>query len=123
MGMFGMNNDLRLAIRDVDLRIGLYSLIVSENPGEAFLPLRDQDRFRFVQGDYALIWPNLETGEYDDKAVDFAPECVRFFVKSTVKNCHRSTRKHAESNRFLKLLRTLMTLFCVIPCGSVAKHS
>ncbi|MGH7493056.1 MAG: hypothetical protein ACREOO_11745 [bacterium] len=61
--------------------LDFYSLIIGENPGEAFLPLRDQKRFCFVQGDYALIWPNPETGEYDDKAVDLAPECVRFFCE------------------------------------------
>jgi hypothetical protein len=61
--------------------LDFYSLIVGENPGEAFLPLRDQKRFRLVQGDYALIWPNPESGEYDDKAVDLAPECVRFFCE------------------------------------------
>ena len=44
-------------------------------------------------GDYALIWPNPETGAYDEQAIDMAPECVRFFcekygrpVKTLTKN-------------------------------------
>ena len=58
-----------------------YPLIVAEDPGEAFLPLRDKNRFRLVKGDYALIWPNPETWAYDEKAIDLAPECVRFFCE------------------------------------------
>jgi len=34
-----------------------------------------------VKGDYALIWPNPETGAYDEAAIDLAPECVRFFCE------------------------------------------
>lgn len=33
------------------------------------------------EGNYALIWPNPETGAYDEKAIDIAPECVRFFCE------------------------------------------
>jgi len=33
------------------------------------------------EGDYALIWLNPETGVYDEKAVDIAPECIRFFCE------------------------------------------
>jgi hypothetical protein len=57
-------------------------LMVEDNPGEAFLPLREKKRFRFVQGNYALIWPNPETGAYDERAIDIAPECVRFFCEN-----------------------------------------
>jgi|TARA_B100001971_G_C18016720_1_gene445206 hypothetical protein len=49
------------------------------DPGEAFLPLRDKARFQQVTGDYALIWPDPETGEYTQNTIDLAPECVRFF--------------------------------------------
>ena len=59
--------------------LDFYPLIVEDNPGEALLPLRDKERFQLVKGDYALIWLNPETGEYDEKAIDLAPECIRFF--------------------------------------------
>lgn len=69
--------DLDVSVYDLDLR----PLIVEEDPGEAFLPLRDRERFRLVEGNYALIWPNPETGAYDEKAIDIAPECIRFFCE------------------------------------------
>ncbi|NEP15879.1 MAG: DUF2442 domain-containing protein [Leptolyngbya sp. SIO4C1] len=56
-------------------------LLIDENPGKALLPLRDIKRFQFVKGDYALVWPNPETGEYDENVIDLAPECVRFFCE------------------------------------------
>lgn len=46
-----------------------------------FLPLKDQARFQQARGDYALIWLNPETGAYDEKAIDIAPECIRFFCE------------------------------------------
>lgn len=58
-----------------------YPLIVEEDPGEALLPLRDKNRFRIVEDNYALVWPNPETGAYDEKAIDLAPEWVRFFCE------------------------------------------
>jgi hypothetical protein len=69
--------DLDISIYDLDF----YPLLVEENPGQALLPLRDQERFQFVKGDYALIWPNPETGAYDEAVIDLAPECVRFFCE------------------------------------------
>ena len=41
--------------------------------------MKDRERFKQVRGDYALIWPNPETGAYDEQTIDIAPECVRFF--------------------------------------------
>ncbi len=61
--------------------LDFYSLIVEENPGEVFLPLRDKSRFELVKGDYTLIWLNPETGLYDEKAIDIAPECIRFYCE------------------------------------------
>jgi len=61
--------------------LDFYPLIVEENPGGVFLPLKDKRRFRLVKGDYALIWLNPETGVYDEKAVDLAPECIRYFCE------------------------------------------
>ncbi len=58
-----------------------YPLLIEDNPGEALLPLRDQERFQLVKGDYALIWLNPETGDYDEQAIDLAPECLRFFCE------------------------------------------
>ena len=65
--------DLDVAIYELDF----YPLLFEENPGEDLLPLRDPERFQFVEGNYALIWPNPETG-YD---IHLAPECVRFMCK------------------------------------------
>jgi hypothetical protein len=71
---------------------------MEENPGEVFLPLRNKDRFRFVEGDYALIWHNPETGNYDEKAIDIAPECIRFF-------CERYGKKLKEPDEPKKRVR------------------
>lgn len=81
-------DDVGVSVYELDF----YPLIVEENPGGVFLPLRDQERFRLVEGDYALIWLNPETGTYDEKAVDIAPECVRFF-------CEKYGRKVAVSEK------------------------
>lgn len=69
--------DADVSIYELDF----YPLIVEENPGGVFLPLKDKRRFRLVKGDYALIWLNPETGVYDEKAVDLAPECLRYFCE------------------------------------------
>ena len=42
---------------------------------------KDKERFQLVRGEYASIWPNPETGAYDEQAIDLAPECARFFCK------------------------------------------
>jgi len=70
--------ELDISIYELDF----YSLIVEENPGEIMLPLRNKNRFQMVRGDYALIWLNPETGAYDEKAIDIAPECVRYFCEN-----------------------------------------
>ncbi|MBE9108636.1 hypothetical protein IQ273_04295 [Nodosilinea sp. LEGE 07298] len=65
---------------DVEIyELDFYPLLIEEDSGPALLPLRDLERFQFVKGDYALIWPNPNTGAYDELAIDLAPECVRFF--------------------------------------------
>lgn len=69
--------DLDVSIYELDWKV----LLVDEDPGSALLPLRDLNRFQFVKGDYALVWPNPQTGEYDELAIDLAPECVRFFCQ------------------------------------------
>lgn len=56
-------------------------LIVKDNPGGVFEALKDPERFKQVRGEYTLIWPNPETGAYDERAIDIAPECVRFFCE------------------------------------------
>ncbi|OGO36988.1 MAG: hypothetical protein A2Z03_01955 [Chloroflexi bacterium RBG_16_56_8] len=67
---------------DVSLyELDFYPLVVEENPGGVFAPLKDKERFQQVRGEYALIWPNPETGAYDEHAIDIAPECVRFFCE------------------------------------------
>ncbi len=61
--------------------LDFYPLMVTDNPGGVFLPLKDKERFRLVQGDYALAWLNPETGDYDEQAIDIAPECIRYFCE------------------------------------------
>ncbi|MBI4530852.1 MAG: hypothetical protein HY709_04955 [Candidatus Latescibacteria bacterium] len=70
-------NELDVSIYELDF----YPLVMEENPGGVFMALKDKDRFRVVRGEYALIWPNPATGEYDEQAIDMAPECVRFFCE------------------------------------------
>ncbi|QQE67276.1 hypothetical protein GFS31_39890 [Leptolyngbya sp. BL0902] len=69
--------DLDVSIYDLDF----YPLLIEEDPGPALRPLRQIERFQFVKGDYALVWPNPETGAYDKATIDLAPECVRFFCE------------------------------------------
>ncbi len=69
-----------------ELDVSIYELnfqplLVDENPGGVFELLKDKKRFQLVRGEYALIWPNPETGAYNEQAIDLAPECVRFFCK------------------------------------------
>jgi hypothetical protein len=64
-----------VSIFDLDLA----PLFVDQNPGGVFQALAEKRRFRFVRGEYALIWPNPESGDYDETAIDLAPECVRYF--------------------------------------------
>jgi len=45
------------------------------------LPLRDEERFRLVKGDDSLICLNPKTREYDEKSIDIAPECIRFYCE------------------------------------------
>jgi hypothetical protein len=76
---------LRLWFED-ELDVSIYELdfhplMVDKNPGGVFAALKDQTRFEVVRGEYALIWPNPETGGYDERAIDIAPECVRFFCE------------------------------------------
>lgn len=90
-------DDLDVSIYDLDFS----PLIIEDDPGEVFLPLRDRERFRLVVGDYALIWLNPETGVYDEKAIDIAPECVRFF-------CDKYGKRLKVAEKF-KTSKSLMT--------------
>jgi len=87
-------DDLDVSVYELDF----YPLLVEEDPGPVFLPLRDQKRFRFVQGDYALVWPNPETGAYDEKSVDLAPECVRFFCEKYGKKLKTSQKRSIDKS-------------------------
>ncbi|RME49987.1 MAG: hypothetical protein D6796_03935 [Caldilineae bacterium] len=69
--------ELDVSIYELDF----YPLIVEDNPGGVFERLKDKRRFQLVEGDYALIWLNPETGLYDEQAIDVAPECIRFFCE------------------------------------------
>ena len=70
--------ELDVSIYELDF----YPLVVTDNPGGVFLPLKDKEHFKHVTGDYALIWLNPEISSYDEQAVDLAPECVRFFCET-----------------------------------------
>ncbi len=70
-------DELDVSIYELDF----YTLLVEKNPGGVFGVLRDQERFRLVRGEYALIWPDPETGGYGEGVIDIAPECVRFFCE------------------------------------------
>lgn len=76
---------LRLSFADdpgiVVYELDFAPLFVEGNPGGVFQVLAERRRFRVVRGDYALVWPNPESGEYDEAAVDLAPECVRYFCE------------------------------------------
>lgn len=61
--------------------LDFYPLLFEDEPGPAFIPLQQVERFKQVYGQYALIWPNPENGAYDEQAIDLAPECVRFFCE------------------------------------------
>jgi len=81
-------DDLDVSIYELDF----YPLLMKDDPGEVFLRLRDKEHFRLVEGDYALIWLNPETGAYDEKAVDIAPECIRFFCEKYGKKLKASEK-------------------------------
>ena len=80
--------ELSVSIYELDFR----SLFIEDNPG-VFELLRDKERFRHVRGDYALVWPNPETGAYDEQSIDLAPECVRFFCERYGKRINARTRR------------------------------
>jgi len=81
-------DDLDVSIYELDF----FPLIIQDDPGPVFLRLRDKEYFRLVEGDYALIWLNPETGVYDEKAVDIAPECIRFFCEKYGKKLKTSQK-------------------------------
>ena len=88
---------LRLWFED-DLDVSIYELdfsplVVDENPGGVFVALKQRERFRVVRGEYALIWPNPETGGCDEQAIDIAPECVRFFCEKYGKALKVATKR------------------------------
>ena len=65
---------------DVAYELDFAPLLVDDNPGGAFEPLRDVDRFCNVEAEYVLIWPDPVTGDALH-AVDLAPECVWCFCQ------------------------------------------
>jgi hypothetical protein len=69
--------ELAVSIYELDF----YPLFVEENPGGVFEVLKDVERFKQVKGDYTLRWLNSKTGNYDETALDIAPECIRFFCE------------------------------------------
>jgi len=65
-------------------------LLMEENLGPVYSPLKNSERFAVVKGDYALMWLNPETYDYDEGVIDMAPECIRFFCErygKLIKGC------------------------------------
>ncbi len=83
-----------VSIYELDFR----PLVVEGNPGGVFAPLKDRERFKRVRGEYALIWPNPETGAYDEQAIDMAPECVRFFCEKYGKPVKVAAKRKATAS-------------------------
>ena len=69
--------EMDVSIYELDFR----PLFVDDNPSGVFESLRNPARFQHVEGDYALVWLNPKTGEYDEEAIDIAPESIRFFCE------------------------------------------
>lgn len=68
--------------KDVSIyELDFHPLFVDRNPDGVVEALRDQERFSLVKDDYALVWLNPLTGQYDEKAINIAPECIRFFTE------------------------------------------
>ena len=86
-------DEMDVSIYELDLR----PLVVDDNPGGVFAPLQDQERFKPIWAEYALIWPNPETGAYDEHAIDMAPECVRFFCEKYGKALKVSAKAKAAA--------------------------
>ena len=71
--------ELDVSIYELDF----YRLLVTENPGGVWLPLRDKERFCFVEGNYTLMWFNAKNSDEEQPVIDMAPECVRFFCEKS----------------------------------------
>ena len=89
-----MIDNQNISIYDLDF----YPLLIEEDPGEALLPLREEDRFRYVEGDHALVWINPKTGVYDEGVIDIAPECIRFFCERYGKRIKYSDKPIGDLN-------------------------
>jgi hypothetical protein len=87
-------DELDVSIYELDFR----PLVVDDNPGGVFAPLKDKERFKQVRGDYALIRPNPQTGAYDEKAIDVAPECVRSFCEKHGKPVKKSAQNKTTAS-------------------------
>ena len=70
--------ELDVSIYELDF----YPLVVSENPGGVWSPLRDKEHFCFVEGNYTLMWFHPESNDEQQPVIDMAPECLRFFCES-----------------------------------------
>ncbi|WP_417915733.1 hypothetical protein [Candidatus Electronema sp. JC] len=79
--------ELDVSIYELDF----HPLLVEENLGGVFSVLKKKDRFQYVRGDYALVWPDPEMNE--SKTVDLAPECVRFFCERYGKTIKKVRKK------------------------------
>ena len=82
-----------VSIYELDFR----PLVVEDNPGGVFPALKDKERFKRAVGDYALIWPNPQTGACDEQAIDIAPECMRFFCEKYGKALKAATKDKADA--------------------------
>ncbi|MCX5645611.1 MAG: hypothetical protein NTZ17_13195 [Phycisphaerae bacterium] len=87
-------DEMDVSIYELDFR----PLVVEDNPGGVFTALKDRERFKWVRGEDTLIWPNPETGAYDERAIDMAPECVRFFCEKYGKPLKLAAKSKATAS-------------------------
>jgi len=57
-------------------------ILMADDTGDALVPLRDPARFSQVIGRYNLMWNDPDTGDYNESAIDLAPEAVRWFCEN-----------------------------------------
>ena len=56
-------------------------LLNSSEENTVFQQLKDKERFSMAHGNYSLNWYDPQTNEYNENAIDIAPECIRFFCQ------------------------------------------
>ncbi|MBI3563023.1 MAG: hypothetical protein HY080_15035 [Gammaproteobacteria bacterium] len=69
--------DLGVSIYELDF----FPLLDSPMSGSALKPLLDKQRFSQVIGRGNLAWNDPDTGEYNERAIDIAPEALKWLCE------------------------------------------